>query len=334
MTVPTLYQFSAALHAPDLCCRPPGDGRPRRADAGAGRLVRTSRFAETEIEWRGARYLLCFPLSTAALESVERTAARLGRLRTELLTPYLILRGELSLAGDPARGCDLLLHRLPDGGRPLDRCAAEFPTDVLLASIDRLEKGLAAIGFSHNNLKPENTYVLPSGELVPVRYHFARFGSGDDAEGFASLRRYAVEQGGGTGSLLCDAAPAEYLTGSRFPGHLYVGEISDQLVRIADREGYGFVDTENRPVIAPQFLWAADFREGRAEVQTPTGMGLIDKRGRYVIPPHYEIVEFNPFTGCSRLRSGGLWALADYDGRIGTPFTERYIEENEYIETK
>lgn len=332
MTVPTLYQFSEALQAPDLFFRTLGDCRPVRQETGEVRIVRTSRFAEAEIEWRGAHYLLCFPLSTAALESVERTAARLGRLRTELLTSYVILRGELSSAEDPERGCDLLLHRLPDGGRPLDRCAAEFPAAALLAAIDRIEKGLAELHFSHNNLKPENIYVLPSGQLVPVRYHFARFDRGDDAEGFASLRRYAAEQGGGTDSLLCDAAPAPYLTGSRFPGHLYVGEIADQLVRIADPEGYGFVDTENRPVIAPQFLWAADFREGRAEVQTPTGMGLIDKQGRYVIPPRYEIVEFNPYTGCSRLRSGGLWALADYDGRIGTPFTERYIEENEYIE--
>lgn len=334
MTVPTLYQFSEALQAPDLFFRTLGDCRPLRDEAGELRIVRTSRFAEAEIEWRGARHLLCFPLSAASVEATERTVARLGRLRTELLTPYVILRGELSWENGSPRSCDLLLHRLPDGGRPLDRCAADYPTEQLLAAIDRLEKGLAALHFRHNNLKPENIYLLPSGELVPVRYHFARFDEGDDSQGFASLRRYAAEQGGGTGSLLCDAAPAPYLTGTRFPGHLYAGEISDQLVRIEDREGYGFVDTENRPVIAPQFLWAADFREGRAEVQTQTGMGLIDKQGRYVIPPRYEIVEFNPYTGCSRLRSGGLWALADYDGRIGTPFTERYIEENEYIETK
>ena len=108
--------------------------------------------------------------------------------------------------------------------------------------------------------------------------------------------------------------------------------MSDQRVRVEDETGYGFVDTENRPVIAPQFVWAADFREGRAEVQTAQGMGLIDKRGHYVIEPRYEIVDYNPYTGCSRIRSEGLWALADYNGRIVGGFTPRYIEENEYVE--
>ena len=92
--------------------------------------------------------------------------------------------------------------------------------------------------------------------------------------------------------------------------------------------GYALSGTD----FAPQFVWAADFREGRAEVQTAQGMGLIDKRGHYVIEPRYEIVDYNPYTGCSRIRSEGLWALADYNGRIVGGFTPRYIEENEYVE--
>ena len=55
-------------------------------------------------------------------------------------------------------------------------------------------------------------------------------------------------------------------------------------------------------------------------------MGLIDKRGHYVIEPRYEIVDYNPYTGCSRIRSEGLWALADYNGRIVGGFTPRYIK--------
>mgnify|MGYP002235678668 CR=1 FL=1 len=173
------------------------------------------------------------------------------------------------------------------------------------------------------------TSTSPSdGRLIPVRYHFARFGEGHDAEGFERLRQFVREQGG-KGQMLCDAEPSRYTTLPEFPGHLFVGEMSDQLVRVEDETGYGFVDTENRPVIAPQFVWAADFREGRAEVQTAQGMGLIDKRGHYVIEPRYEIVDYNPYTGCSRIRSEGLWALADYNGRIVGGFTPRYIEEND-----
>ena len=302
MTVPTLYNFTEALQAPDLAFSTLRDCHPRRTATGGVALSRTSRFAEAEIEWQSRKYLLCFPLSTASIFAVEQTAAT----------------------------CDVGLHRLPEG-RPLSVCAAEFDAESLRSALDKLEAGLSELGFSHNNLKPGNLYVTSDGRLIPVRYHFARFGEGHDAEGFERLRQFVREQGG-KGQMLCDAEPSRYTTLPEFPGHLFVGEMSDQLVRVEDETGYGFVDTENRPVIAPQFVWAADFREGRAEVQTAQGMGLIDKRGHYVIEPRYEIVDYNPYTGCSRIRSEGLWALADYNGRIVGGFTPRYIEENEYVE--
>ena len=291
MTVPTLYNFTEALQAPDLAFSTLRDCHPRRTATGGVALSRTSRFAEAEIEWQSRKYLLCFPLSTASIFAVEQTAARLRYLRTPLLTEYTILRDEMTYTDDTGttRTCDVVLHRLPEG-RPLSVCAAEFDAESLRSALDKLEAGLSELGFSHNNLKPGNLYVTSDGRLIPVRYHFARFGEGHDAEGFERLRQFVREQGDGV------------------------------------------VDTENRPVIAPQFVWAADFREGRAEVQTAQGMGLIDKRGHYVIEPRYEIVDYNPYTGCSRIRSEGLWALADYNGRIVGGFTPRYIEENEYVE--
>lgn len=332
MTVPTLYNFTEALQAPDLAFSTLRDCRPRRTATGGVVLSRTSRFAEAEIEWQSRKYLLCFPLSTASIFAVEQTAARLRYLRTPLLTEYTILRDEMTYTDDTGttRTCDVVLHRLPEG-RPLSVCAAEFDAESLRSALDKLEAGLSELDFSHNNLKPGNLYVTSDGRLIPVRYHFARFGEGHDAEGFERLRQFVREQGG-KGQMLCDAEPSRYTTLPEFPGHLFVGEMSDQLVRVEDETGYGFVDTENRPVIAPQFVWAADLREGRAEVQTAQGMGLIDKRGHYVIEPRYEIVDYNPYTGCSRIRSEGLWALADYNGRIVGGFTPRYIEENEYVE--
>ena len=234
-----------------------------------------------------------------------------------MLTEYTILRDEMTYTDDTGttRTCDVVLHRLPEG-RPLSVCAAEFDAESLRSALDKLEAGLSELGFSHNNLKPGNLYVTSDGRLIPVRYHFARFGEGHDAEGFERLRQFVREQGG-KGQMLCDAEPSRYTTLPEFPGHLFVGEMSDQLVRVEDETGYGFVDTENRPVIAPQFVWAADFREGRAEVQTAQGMGLIDKRGHYVIEPRYEIVDYNPYTGCSRIRSEGLWALAEFRNDAG-----------------
>ena len=77
MTVPTLYNFTEALQAPDLAFSTLRDCHPRRTATGGVALSRTSRFAEAEIEWQSRKYLLCFPLSTASIFAVEQTAARL-----------------------------------------------------------------------------------------------------------------------------------------------------------------------------------------------------------------------------------------------------------------
>ena len=55
-------------------------------------------------------------------------------------------------------------------------------------------------------------------------------------------------------------------------------------------------------------------------METDTGMGLIDKQGRYIIPPEYEIVEYDPVESIVRVRLHGRWALYDYLGRRLTEF--------------
>ena len=85
--------------------------------------------------------------------------------------------------------------------------------------------------------------------------------------------------------------------------------------------------TDNNPVIPSQFLWASDFHEGRAEVQTRTGMGLIDREGGYVIPPEYEIVDYDPAVSIVHVRHGGRWALFDYLGRRLTEFGREDMQE-------
>ena len=106
-----------------------------------------------------------------------------------------------------------------------------------------------------------------------------------------------------------------------FRNHLWVGHMFEQMICVEDAEGYGYVDTQNRYLIAPQYRWANDFHEGRAEVQTADGrMGLIDKTGRYVLEPHYEIVEYDDRTGRLLARFDGRWAAFDYEGRQLTEF--------------
>lgn len=284
---PTLNDFTRALLTPDLSFATLADARAVTDRQGLPLLRRTTRFAEARIEWRGGSWLLFLPLAPQALLRIERTAARLRRLTSNLLAFYRILPGEMQWC-------------------------------------DTLQEGLRSLGFNHRNLKPENLRWC-AGRFIPLRYHDARFGTtGADDEAFEALRQLVMEQGrshtaADAGQTLHDTA-ASYTALRRLKGHRWCSNLFEGLVCVEDETGYGFVDASNRVVIPSHFLWANDFHEGRAEVQTAEGMGLIDKQGGYVIPPHYEIVEYDPATSLSLVRRAGNWARFDYLGRQLTRF--------------
>lgn len=320
--VPTFYSLLEALQTPAASCRTLCDAEfARRAD-GSPALTRTSFFTEAPLVWCGARYLLCVPQCGSAIPRVERTAARMKHLHAECLTSYRILRDELAYTDSTGalRRCDAVLHRLPEG-EPLAGCALMHDAGELLAALERLAGELAEIGFTHCNLKPDNLYLTPGGRLVPVRYHFARFDEpGGDEEAFAALREWIASHAGLGGQSVRDAIAPLYRAAGE-PDCGYRGPMCEGLTCVCGESGYGFVDEAERVAIPLQYLWAGDFAEGRAMVETPTGMRLIDKQGRYVIEPRCEIVEYNAYTGCSRVRSEGLWARFDYLGRQQGPFT-------------
>jgi hypothetical protein len=186
----------------------------------------------------------------------------------------------------------------------------------LLAALDTLETALRELNFSHNNLRAGNLR-WSGGRFVPLRYHDAHFGPSGDGAAFESLR----EQVRRTADPMCVGdTEAVYTPHRRLTGHRWTSHVFEGLVCVEDDEGFGFVDTENNPVIRPQYTWAGDFREGRAEVETPSGMGLIDRQGRYVIPPEYEIVDYAPAESIVRVRKDGRWAEFDYLGRRLTEF--------------
>ena len=154
---PTLQLFTRALLTPDLSFKTLADARAATGADGLPRLMRTTRFAEAEITWRGRQWLLSMPLSPAALAAVERTASQLGRLNTDHLAEYRILRDELRWT-DPAgreRRFDLALQHLP-AGKPFAEALHTEPAERLLAALDTLETALRELNFSHNNLRTGN----------------------------------------------------------------------------------------------------------------------------------------------------------------------------------
>ena len=316
----TLQLFTRALQTPDLSFRTLSEARAITDARGLPRLMRTTRFAEAEIEWHGKHWLLALPLSPAVLFAVERQLLQIGRLRTEWLAECRLLRDELSWVGPtgaPQR-CDLVLQLLPDG-TDLDGALGKEHSERLLGALDALQRELRRLNLSHGNLRRDNLR-WSGGRFIPIRYYDLRFGMPErDDEAFDTLREEILRQGGG--AEVSDVE-APYDTPYRWSGHRWTSNLFEGLVCVEDETGYGYVDAENRPVIAPQYLWAGDFHEGRAEVQTAQGMGLIDREGRYIIPPEYEIVAYVPAESISRVRQNGRWALFDYLGRRITPFVE------------
>ena len=186
---PTLNDFTRALLTPDLSFATLADARAVTDRQGLPRLRRTTRFAEARIEWRGGSWLLFLPLAPQALLRIERTAARLRRLTSNLLASYRILPGEMQWCdtlGTP-RTTDLILQELPAGAEFSTALETEEPA-TLLAALDTLQEGLRSLGFNHRNLKPGNLRWC-AGRFIPLRYHDARFGTtGADDEAFEAPR--------------------------------------------------------------------------------------------------------------------------------------------------
>jgi hypothetical protein len=85
---------------------------------------------------------------------------------------------------------------------------------------------------------------------------------------------------------------------------------------------HGYVDAAGRVVIQPQFVWASEFREGRAVVFVCGMEGYIDATGRMAIPARF--LRAHDFReGRALVALGGhRYAFIDRDGRFSTPLYE------------
>jgi len=287
-------------------------------------IVRSTCFAETIIECRDARYLLCMPLHSDALRRAERFIVRKRYFNFPIVPRTEILRNEMYCGSSTLKPdcCDILLEPLPDGeflDEAIRETADADEAAGLLGALDTLQARLAEANVSLFNLRPENIVRDAAGELHPVRWYYAADGAGCDDRAFDDIRAkitalFPQTPTAGAGG----AAPLP----DRFDGHLETHSLFEGLAAVYDSEGWGFVDKSNRIVIKPRFAWVNDFREGRAEVKTRRGrMGLIDKRGRYVIKPYYKIVEYDPVSGNSQVRRGHQWGVFDYTGRLIKKFS-------------
>lgn len=288
----------------------------------------TSYFAEVKVEWCGELYVVMLPLCASAIKDLFSRVKELRHTDLDAIADYRLLRQELSyidIKGELSQS-DIILYRMPCGALLSDFVKGEgVDWHALIEASYQTEELFVAAKVSHNNLKASNIVVTQSLQLLPIRYTDSLLGASreDIHAEFEALREWLKQCGGVSCEPRSEALPQmRAIRYDRVEGEF-------EGLRCFSRDGlYGYVDSCGVEVIAPIYIWAEHFREGRAEVIADSGMGLINNRGEYVIDPVNQIVEYDVDLGCSRVKRDDMWALFDHNGEQMIPFGRSYISES------
>ena len=93
---------------------------------------------------------------------------------------------------------------------------------------------------------------------------------------------------------------------------------------------WGYIDTSGRMAIQPAFSSAGDFENGLAEVdvyddESGSGRGLVDKTGKYAVPPKYEFIR-RYTRDATWVMSDNKWGLLGHNGKMIVPLRYDGIE--------
>ncbi len=313
----TISSLRSALCSPKQCFK-----RMSRLRWCGDSIVRSTYFAECEVECDGEKYRLYMPLSSSSLRRVERFIP-LHRELVVVSVPRLeILRGEMMVVDSLGRecSCDILREPLPEGESLSDAVAAvvdEAESERLIEALNELQGALLCADVSHNAVREDNVVIDGKGRAHLIRWYYATAGVGGDAEAFDLLREKIASRA--DTMLLRESATQTYDVASRLTGHLYVRPMHEGLAAVEDESGWGFVDSENRVVVEPRYVWVGNFSEGRVEVETELGMGVIDRKGEIIVEPIYDSVEYDCRSGRTRAWRGEECIVFDYEGLVVEP---------------
>ncbi len=313
----TVQQYIDALGNPTQALRNhlhSGEFRPLRRDDG-GFVYCLSHHLEARVESGGKKYLLALPLNQQAEEHSSRIATRLKGFPHLPCSPCaLLIEGLLynDSRGETHRA-PLFVEEVPRGELLSEILPMGCHAPSLLAALQQLEHTFAQHNVAHNNLKPENLLLSEEGRFIALRPHFMTFegSSKSDDKAFRALEALIRTYN------LPEAEPLNpYSPAPTERKYVAVGPMRDERILICQDGLYGYLDCTGEVVIEPRFLWADDFREGRAEVELHNGFGLIDKMGKFIVEARYDGIDYDDMQGTIRVRVGEEWALLDYGGKL------------------
>lgn len=270
-------------------------------------VSRTSRFAETVVlNMSGERFLLSVPLRKEYVNGPAALIEALEGVASPCLDELHLLRDELHYMDSLGRECvaDVLVQRLPCGDRLSD--AVIFSVAGLKEQLEELQGEMTRLDLTHGNLRPENIIVGEDGHLHPVRYYYARVDDGCQDD-FAALYDMVTER------VIVESEP-DYRELVKTEAAFETYPVQDGMMRVYCQERFFFVDVHSGETLAGRYMWADDFCEGRAVVETESGMGVINRDGEFLIPDLYHDIEYDSIEGVFITRYGDDFVRFDYFG--------------------
>lgn len=259
----------------------------------------------------GKEYLFYAPVTKGGATMLREATA----CTTELQYCDLrILEDEILFSGLSTGSCCLAMESTPQGVK-LNEAIYTYSHSKLLKGLSAFKARLKRLNISHNNLGLNNIIIDSRDRWHSISNYNIQSGYGNDEANFMAIEKSINSLG------LPDEPTAKSLEQLRLHSITTDGEgntiypIVESCRRFTSRNGVGFKDKYDNVIIPDDYLWASDFSCNRAVVQLKSGkMGIIDRRGRYVIQPLYSTIVYNPTDGISIVHDGELQTRFDYHG--------------------
>ena len=104
----------------------------------------------------------------------------------------------------------------------------------------------------------------------------------------------------------------------------YHGDRSyDGFMRFCDSGLFGYKDHRGEDIIDAKYLWAGDFCENRAVVETELGFGVINSRNEFVVKPYLESLYYDTYNSIFYYYDHNIVCAFDYNGTPLDPKDER-----------
>ena len=225
-----------------------------------------------------------------------------------------IVENEIVYSGLSSGSCLLAMESMPEGAR-LNEALYTYSMSRLQRGFDEFKRRLRKLDISHNNLSTSNIIIDEESHWHTICNYNLSNGFGGDKRSFMAIERKIND------IAMPDETPTKVLEQQ----HLHnittdadgftIYPIVESCRRFTSRNGVGFKDRDGNVIIADEYLSATDFMCNRSVVQLKNHkMGIINRKGRYIIEPKYSSIYYNPMDGISIVHDGELETRFNYLG--------------------